>query len=215
MRKNAFVLRIFILLVSVLLCVSCKKSKEPTPEERGSIFQDSKMSGPSDQRYGSQGQITIKDGKKSGALVPDDNGKDSHDTGGKGRAYKNCRKAVPVTKGDLTTPEGTLYFVFKALLEKDESVAFRKFLSFVDTRFQREGHVKRYWFASARKDNSKNFLRLVYGRDDPSYVICSKRPEGKDGLRIFIGKSPPVGSNPPMVLNKVGNKWLLKNFAPH
>ena len=120
-----------------------------------------------------------------------------------------------MTRGDLSTAEGTLYFIFKALLEKNAAVAVRKFISFVDLRYQKKEHVKRYWFGSARKNKSKNFLRLVYGPNDPSYVVCNKRAEGETAVRIFVGKSPLVGSNPPMVLNKVGNKWLLKNFTPH
>ena len=214
MRKGSWAFRLVMTLSLVALCVSCRKSKEPNPEEQGSIFKNSKMSGPTDPRYGSQGQITIAN-EGNGGKGKVDAGKDWHGDTPSGRQYKNCRDARPVTSGDLSTAEGTLYFVFKALLQKNAAVALRKFISFVDLRFQKKDHVKRYWFGSARKDKSKNFLRLVYGPNDPSYVVCSKRTEGKTAVRIFVGKSPPVGSNPPMVLNKVGNKWLLKNFTPH
>jgi hypothetical protein len=206
-------IRLTIALSVVALAVSCKKNKEPNPEERGSIFRQSEMSGPSDPRYGSQGQVTIHSGSASSSTAT--SGKDSHHDGNKARQYKNCRQARPVTSGDLATAEGSLYFVFKALLDKNETRAFSKFLSLVDIRFQREEHVKRYWFKAARKDGGKHFQRLVYGPENPSYVVCETRQEGEDSVRIFVGKNPPVGSNPPMVMKKVGKKWLLRNFTPH
>lgn len=209
--KGLWAIRLTIALSVVVLAVSCKKSQEPNPEEHGSIFKKTTMSGPSDSRHGSQGQVTVH----SGSASPSTGGKDSHNDGGNTRQYKNCRQARPVTSGDLATAEGSLYFVFKALLDKDETRAFTKFLSFVDIRFQREEHVKRYWFQAARKDGGKHFHRLVYGPKNPSYVICDTRREGEDSVRIFVGKSPPVGSNPPMVMKKVGKKWLLRNFTPH
>jgi hypothetical protein len=198
--------------LSLVLCLvaagpGCKKKKyQDGPDEQGTIHADAGMSGPSDQRYGSQGAVTVerktKSGNDGGAAVTK-------------REYKNCRKPKPVTSGDPSTPEGTLYLVFSALLEKDDETAFSKFYALIDEDFQSERDARRYWFAAARKDNSKNFLRLVYSATDPSYDMCSQRPEGQDAVRIFVGKSPPVGSNPPYVLKKKGDKWLLKTFTPH
>jgi len=185
----------------------CKKKKyQDGPQEKGSIHVDAGVSGPDDQRYGSQGAITVERKTKRADGKAGDVAK---------RNYKNCRKPTPVTSGDQSTPEGALYQVFSALLEKDEETAFSKFYALVDSEYQNKTDARRYWFASARKDNSKAFLRLVYGPNDPSYDICSQRPDGQGAVRIFVGKSPPVGSNPPYVLNKKGDKWLLKTFTPH
>lgn len=131
------------------------------------------------------------------------------------RKYKNCRDARPVTEGDLKTAEGTLYKVFEALLIEAEEESFQAFLPFIDTDFQRPADARRYWFKQARLINKEGrpFLRLVYSDKNPSYDVCSTRPEGKAGIRIFVGKTPPVGSNPPYVLHKVGDRWLLKNFS--
>ena len=200
---------VFWPILVAVLCVGtgCKKKKyQDGPEEQGSIYRDAGMSGPSDPRYGSQGAIQVDRSVKN-----DDSSAPSTTS----RSYKNCRKPVPVTSGDRSTPEGTLYLVFQALLEKDDNKAFAAFYDLIDSDFQSEKDARRYWFASARKNNSKAFLRLVYSADDPSYDVCTQRPEGPDAVRIFVGKSPPVGSNPPYVLKKKGEKWLLKSFTPH
>lgn len=187
----------------------CKKKKnQAPPEEQGTIFKDAGMSGPSDPRYGSSGQHTVE------RKTPKTGGDSKSPSSQVKRTYKQCPKPRPVTKGDPSTPEGTLWLVFEALLMEDDEAAFQAFYSHIDHEYQRETDARRYWFAAARKDDGKAFKRLVYGDKDPSYDICLQRPEGK-GQRIFVGKSPPVGSNPPFVLHKVEDKWLLKTFTPH
>ena len=177
-------------------CGSCKKNQAP-PEEQGSIFEDAGMSGPTNTQHGSRGKKTVTVGKEKIQ-----------------KAYKGCKEMRQVLKGDLSTAEGTLWKIFEALLIPNDETAFETFFGYVDSDFQSRDSAKRYWFASARKHDSKNFLRLVFSKDDPSYMLCERRKEG-DGWRIFVGKSPPVGSNPPYVLHKVEDKWLLKTFTPH
>jgi hypothetical protein len=198
------------LVLGVLLAFGgCKKKQnQDPPEQTGSIHRDAGMSGPSDPRYGSSGQQTVT--RPTGPS----GGEGTSPTTSVSRTYKQCPKPQPVTKGDLKTPEGTLYFVFEALLEPDDDTAFRKFFAHIDSDYQREADARRYWFAAARKNGGKAFKRLVYGDKNPSFDICMKRPEGA-GVRIFVAKSPPVGSNPPFVLHKVEDKWLLKTFTPH
>jgi hypothetical protein len=191
-------------------CRGCRKKNQSPPEEQGSIFQDAGMSGPQDPRHGSQGAITVETPPAKGTGVDS-----PRTTTAEKRTYKNCLNPKPVTQGDLKTPEGTLYKAFECLLTPDTERAFECFAGYVDSNYQRRDHVRRYWFAAARKDNGRHFKRLVYGPKNPSYVICEKRPEGKTAIRIFVGKSPPVGSNPPMVLHKVSEQWLLKSFTPH
>ena len=209
-------LALLVFASALVVATGCKKKKnQAPPEERGTIFkgEDAVPSGPDDRRYGSQGQVT--ENRQSGG---------EGDTRNVKRTYKNCRKSQPVIKDDPTTAEGTLRMAFGALMIKDENESFEKFLSFVDPDFQSRDSVRRYWFKQARlydeKKKVRPFFRMVYADeklphgDDPSYDICSTRPEG-DGIRIFVGKSPPVGSNPPYVLHKVGEKWLIKNFTAH
>ena len=198
------------LVVVLSVIPGCRKKNQAPPEERGSIFEDAGMSGPSDQRYGSQCKITIK--TPSGKPVATEQTGENQATK---RTYKNCRNPVAVTEGNKATPEGTLFNIFKCLLTPDSGKAYRCFLSHVDTTYQRPDHVKRYWFASARKDDGKHFRRLVYGKKNPSYVVCERRNETGGAVRIFVGKNPPVGSNPPMVLHQVNKRWLLKSFTPH
>ncbi len=206
-----------VLLVTIVACAvaagGCKKKKnQAPPEERGNIFRDAGMSGPSDPRYGSQGAVTVDRPVTGGAT-----------TGGGEpgttiqRKYKNCRKPTPVLKADPTTPQGTLYSVFEAILNPDEEAGFTKFYSLIDPDFQSERDARRYWFKQARlvdKKGVRPFLRLVYGEKNPSFDVCEVREEPPTAKRIFVGKSPPVGSNPPFVLHKVGDKWLIKSFTP-
>ncbi len=131
-----------------------------------------------------------------------------------GKKYKRCKEMRPVTKGDPKTAEGTLWLVFQALLMEDDDAAFEGFFSHIDPELQRRDSARRYWFGAARKYGGKNFHRLVFSPKDPSYVVCEVRPES-GGVRIFVGKSPPVGSNPPYSFHKVKDKWLLKTFTPH
>ena len=195
-----------VLAAALCLAGGCKKNQAP-PEEDGSIFRDSGMSGPANVQHGSQGLKTIP----IGPVVPGE----APDKSAPSRAYQLCKELRPVTRGDPKTAEGTLYLVFAALLLPDPEESFTAFYSYIDPDFQRQEDARRYWFAAARKDGSKNFLRLVYGPNDPTYVVCETRPEGQDAVRIFVGKSPPVGSNPPFVLHKVGDRWLIKSFTPN
>ena len=184
----------------------CKKKRNQAPaEERGSIHRDAGVSGPSNTQHGSQFAKTVE------RKTRDEKGEETTIQ----RPYKNCRNPVPVTQGDLNTPEGTLWYVFESMLIPDENEAFKKFYELIDPDFQRETDARRYWFAASRKHDLKAFLRLVYTRKDPSFDICETRKEGPNALRIFVGKSPPVGSNPPFVLHKVNDKWLLKSYTPH
>ena len=207
----------------LVLPTGCKRKKnQAPPEERGSINRDSGMSGPSDPRYGSQGAIQVTRTSSGSTGEGDATEAESAASGsGEGvsiqRSYRNCRNPVPVMQGDYSTPEGTLWHVFEALLVPDEEEAFQRFYALIDPDYQSMTDARRYWFYNARKlndDDFRPFLRLVYSKDDPSFDICLKRPEGGTAIRIFVGKSPPEGSNPPYVLHKVGDKWLLKNFTP-
>lgn len=185
-------------VVTVTLSAGCKPS---APEEVGSIHRDAGMSGPPDPQKGSQGKIDVPVGTEGAPGVT--------------RTYLNCPNPTRVDRADPKTAEGTLYLVFAALLVKDEDDAFKQFYSHINPQLQRESDARRYWFGAARKDGGKAFHRLVYGPSDPTYDICSVKPEGEGKVRIFVAKSPPVGSNPPFVLHKVGDKWLLENFTPH
>ena len=183
------------LAIAIPGCRGCKKNQAP-PEEEGSIFRDAGMSGPSNLQHGSGGKKVVKVGKD-----------------GVEKAYKGCAMMKQITEGDLSTAEGTLWHVFEALLIPDRVAAFESFYTFVDPSFQKERAARERWFGSVRKNDSAMFHRLVFGPKDPSYMLCSTRKEG-DGIRLFVGKSPPVGSNPPYSLHKVGDKWLLKTFTP-
>lgn len=175
--------------------------KPTEAEEVGSIHRDAGMSGPENIKLGSQGQIVVPTGTEGAP--------------GAGRTYLNCSTPKRVNKADPKTAEGTLYMVFAALLVRDEDEAFTQFYSHINPQLQRESDARRYWFGAARKDGGNAFQRLVYGPSDPTFDICSVKPEGEGKVRIFVAKSPPVGSNPPFVLHKVGDKWLLENFTPH
>lgn len=131
------------------------------------------------------------------------------------KKYKGCELMRPITKGDRETVEGTLWLVFQALLIKDDSEAFEAFYALIDPDFQRRESARNYWFAAARKYGGKNFHRLVFSPNDPSYVLCEVRQEPPTAIRLFVGKSPPVGSNPPYSFHKKNGKWLMKTFAPH
>lgn len=212
-----------------LLALGCKKKNQEPPEEQGSIFRDAGVSGPSRGSGGAGTTIVTRPGTGGGTAGtttdPQPSTTGGEPTGaGTGaepdqppqieRRYKGCNDPQPVNRADPSTPEGTLYMVFEALLMEDDDAAFDRFYSLIDHEFQREVDARRYWFASARKDGGQYFQRLVYGPKNPSFDICETRKEGPTGIRIFVGKSPPVGSNPPYVLHKVGDKWLLKSFTP-
>ncbi len=186
--------RSLALLAAFVLAIFGTACRRDTPEETGTIMRDAGMSGPTDSKHGSQGKIIV-------------NGQD-----GAPRTYLNCPKPQRIEKGDRSTPEGTLYLAFQAILSKDEEAGFRDFLALVNPQMQREDDVRRYWWKSAR---GTPFLRLVYGQNNPTFDICERRPEGPDKVRIFVAKSPPVGSNPPYLLHKVNDTWLLDTFTPH
>ncbi len=209
--------RALLVGVAIAAMCGCGKKNQKAPEEQGSIFHDAAVSGPSDPIHGTRGRVIIQS-TPSGAAAPTGASGASGATGTPaptaGREYLDCKEPVEVRKADPTTAEGTLFQIFQALLEPDPEKSFEAFYSFINPDFQRKEDAKRYWFGAARKDGSKNFLRLVYGPQDPSFLICRKVPEGPDRIRIFVGKSPPVGSNPPFVLHKVGDKWLLEKFTP-
>lgn len=187
-----------ILALLFALAVGCRRDQ---PEETGSIFKDATMSGPADPKLGSQGGVVVQraDGPGGSASTT--------------RSYKNCPNPKAVRSADAKTAEGTLYLVFQALLEPDPDTAFQQFYAHVNPMFQNVIDARRYWFESTRKDSSKGLSRLVYGPKDPSFDICETRAEGEGKVRIFVGKSPPVGSNPPYLLSKVGDKWLLETFS--
>lgn len=180
-------------------CIGCRRDQ---PEEIGSIWNDAGMSGPSDPKLGSQGAITVDRPNADGP------------TASTKRSYKDCPNPVPVRKGDPKTPEGTLFLVFQALLEPDEEVSFERFYSYINPLLQNKVDARRYWFASTRVKGGEPFLRLIYGPKDPSFDVCRRVVEAEGKIRIFVAKSPPVGSNPPYQLAKVGDKWLLQTFSP-
>ena len=182
------------LAIAIPGCRGCKKNQAP-PEEEGSIFRDAGMSGPSNLQYGSVGKKVVKVGKD-----------------GAEKAYKGCAMMKPITRGDLSTAEGTLWHVFEALLIADPEASFKAFYAHIDSSFQRERAARERWFGTVKK-HGPAFQRLIFGPKDPSYMLCATRKEG-DGIRLFVGKSPPVGSNPPYSLHKVDGRWLLKTFTP-
>ena len=130
------------------------------------------------------------------------------------KKYQDCKEIRPVLGGDDTTAEGALYRVFEALLMENDDTSFETFYGLVDGRFQNRKSARNYWFAAARKNGGTIFHRLVFGPKNPAYVVCQTRSEGDQAVRIFVGKSPPVGSNPPFVLHPVDGHYRLKNFTP-
>ena len=219
-------------LVVLALCLTspgCGKKKtasyDDEPEEKGTIFKKNKRTREHYDQWKKK-----SDDDEDEADETDDDGDDEASDGGKktsatkekssksalpaGKEYANCADGTVVSKGDRSTAEGTLFLAFEAILLQDQAESEAVFLPLVDTDYQRVEHVKRYWLPAARKNNWKAFLRLVAGPSDATYVICRKQNEGKD-LKIFVGKSPPVGSNPPYTLHKVNGQWKIKRFTPH
>jgi hypothetical protein len=211
MRKQGGITRVGMLLsLALLLCLpGCGKKPQTfddEPEEKGSIFKKNKRT--REHYYQSKGEDEADPKPKKGTSTT----KKSKLPAGK--KYASCDDGYPVTKGGTDTPQGVLFLAYKAILIKDAAESAEAFIEHVDTKFQKEKDVKRYWLASARKYEWKNFLRLVAGLDDPSYVVCREQKEGKD-LKLYVGKSPPVGSNPPVTLHKVDGKWKIKRFTAH
>ncbi len=230
---------LWLALFVLALCLTgpgCGKKKVATyddePEEKGTIFKKNKRTREHYDQWKKKSdedddedddEDEDEDEEKDDSDNTDDEAKDDKSAGTdkksknglpEGKEYNNCDDGTVVSKADRNTAEGTLYLAFEAILQKDDAAAEAAFLPLVDTDYQRVSHVKRYWLPAARKNNWKGFLRLVAGPNDPSYVICRKQNEGKD-LKFFVGKSPPVGSNPPYTLHKVDGKWKIKRFTPH
>ncbi len=222
---------LWLALFILALCLTgpgCGKkssaSYDDEPEEKGTIFKKNKRTREHYDQW--KKESGDEDDEEQDDEAPDDSDEpktktkvEKADKKAKsglpaGKEYNDCAEGTVVAKGDRNTAEGTLYLAFQAILLKDNAAAETEFLSLVDTDYQRVAHVKRYWLPAARKNNWKGFLRLVAGPDDPSYVICRRQTEGQD-LKLFVGKSPPVGSNPPYTLHKVDGKWKIKRFTPH
>ena len=223
---------LWVALFVLALCLTgpgCGKKKtasfDDEPEEKGTIFkknkrtrehydQWNKKSEDDEDDEGDEAGDSDEGAGKASVEKPAKAEKKANNGLPEGKEYNDCADGTVISKGDRNTAEGTLYLAFQAILLKDDAAAEAAFLPLVDTDYQRVSHVKRYWLPAARKNNWKGFLRLVAGPSDPSYVICRKQNEGKD-LKFFVGKSPPVGSNPPYTLHKVDGKWKIKRFTPH
>ena len=219
-------MRTLVIAVSLVACLGCKKAKdklngdESNPEEKGSIFANppehrkkKKKEEEAEPPQTPESSDAGSAGESHTTAAPPTQG-DKDPDGKPRRPYERCALRQVVSKGDRATPEGTLHMAYQALLEANDDVAFQKFVVLVDTDFQSPEAVKRFWLYNARKNDKKNLLRLVYGPKDPTFVVCDRREEGSD-VRLFVGKTPPEGSNPPVVLHQKDKKWLIKRFTPY
>jgi hypothetical protein len=223
----------FIFGLITVFCLAgfgCSKRYDDAPEERGSILnknrddpyaRDEAEERKNNKRNRRNRTRDRRNRKRSGndkavslGLESTSNSSSSSTESSNGKEYKNCDDREAVKSGTTKTPEGALYLAFKALLIKDEEKSFREFFKQVDSKVKSERHVRRYWFKTARKKNLKTILRLIASRTDPSYVICRRKSEHGNAVRLYVGKSPPVGSNSPYVLHEVGGHWKLTRFSP-
>ena len=190
MRKLASLVAIAAL---VAFAPGCKKKPVPAPaEEQAAQAQAPQQAGTPGQGSAAMAAPRAGDQVDPNARVP-----------------SSCPEGKKIEAGDMSTPGGTVYLAYQAALKGDTPEAFEAFASL----FQPDTNIE-----ELRRTVWAHVLQYVTkytsGPDNPSFVQCRTVSTGDNRLKIFVKCNDPKKSDPPIVLQNMGGKWMIDVMTP-
>lgn len=131
-------------------------------------------------------------------------------TGGEtARATSSCPLNQKVESGDLSQPGGPIYLAYQAALKGDTPESFNVFYSqFVEGKNVDE--IKRNIWSRVLQHVNK----YTASAEDPSFVLCKSQVYGENQIKVFVKCNDPRKSDPPIILQKVGDTYKIDTLTP-
>lgn len=126
-----------------------------------------------------------------------------------GTVRTRCNVNRKVGHGDFQTAGGALYVAYQAALKGDSPESFQAFSSAFRQGVDRQQLQRFVWPAVLR-----HVSKYVAGPGDPSYILCSMELQDNDRVKIHIKSHDSRKSNPPAILVKEGENWMIEVLTP-